>query len=83
MVQAIQRLHHEETTLFSGCRLLAGPLFLTPAPEGNPERAGNEDRRIAAARETDQQRKGEILCRITAEIVKCQRREEHRTYGID
>ena len=83
MVQAIQRLHHEETTLFSGCRLLAGPLFLTPAPEGNPERTGNEDGRIAAAGETNQQRKGKVLRRVAAEIIQRKGRKEYRAHRID
>lgn len=52
--------------------------FLTPVAEDNPQRAGNEDGRIAAAAKADEQGKGEVLRRVAAEEVECKRREHDR-----
>ena len=52
--------------------------FLAPVAEDNPERAGDEDGRIAATAEADEQGKSEVLRRVAAEEVECKRREHDR-----
>ena len=48
------------------------------ATENNPERTGNEYRRIASNAESDQQSKGKILRRISAEEIQGKRRKQNR-----
>ena len=52
--------------------------FLAPVAEDNPQRAGDEDGRIAAAAKADEQREGEVLRRVAAEEVERKRREHDR-----
>ena len=52
--------------------------FLAPVAEDNPQRAGDEDGRIAAAAKADEQGEGEVLRRVAAEEVEGKRREHNR-----
>lgn len=52
--------------------------FLAPVAEDNPERAGDEDGRIAATTEADEQGEGEVLRRVAAEEVERKGREHDR-----
>ena len=73
----------EQQCLFRSCSLLASLLLSTPAPENNPERAGDEDRGIAATGKTDEQCKGEVLRRVAAEIIQRKGRKEYRAHRIE
>ena len=51
-------------------------LLLAPVAEHNPERARDEDRRVAADGEADEQGEREVFRRVAAEEVEGGRREE-------
>ena len=57
--------------------------FLAPVAEDNPQRAGDEDGRIAAAAKADKQGEGEILRRVAAEEVEGKRREHDREDRVE
>ena len=56
---------------------------LSHRAKGYPERAGNENRRIAAAPKTHQEGKGEVLRGIATEPVQGEGGEQDGTNGVD
>ena len=64
--------------LFGGCDFSRIMFLLAPIAEDNPERAGDEDGRIAATAKANEQGKGEVFRRVAAEEVQRKRREHNR-----